>query len=92
MGDAAEHAGPGAVEASVRAAVADLAALSGVQEVYAQIAFRLARHLDLDADEGSTGIAGVSRELRAALDAIWQGVKHVRPSDALTAGLATPDR
>ena len=88
-----DAAGP--IEATIRSAVAQLEArapLSGAQATYAHLAYRLARQLDQDVDEGSTGLAGISREIRAAMDAIWKGVKVPRDSDSFAEGLATPDR
>lgn len=77
----ADERGP--VEHEVRRSVAALAVLTGTQAAYAQVAYRLARALDIDDSEGITGLSGASRELRAALVEIWKGVKVPKNSDQL---------
>lgn len=80
---------PGPIERQVRDDVAELGALSGSRRSYAEMAYRLARALDVDDDEISS-LSGASRELRGCLGEIWKGVKVERPSDQAVAGLATP--
>lgn len=80
----------GAIERQVRADVAALGPLTGARASYAQVAYRLARALDLDDGEGATGLAGAARELRAALDQVWKGERVGRPSDAQVDGLGSP--
>jgi len=82
---------PGRIEAALRAAVADLGELSGPQRAYAEVAYRLARQLDAGGvEDGSTGLAGVARELRAAVAEVWSGVKVERRSDQLVQDLGKP--
>lgn len=81
--------GRGSIERQVRADVAKLGELDGARTTYAEVAYRLARALDVDDTEGATGLAGAARELRAALDEVWKGVKHGRPSDSVVSGLGT---
>lgn len=80
---------PGPIERQVRADVGELDTLTGARRSYAQMAYRLARALDVDTDE-ITSLSGASRELRAALDEIWKGVRVERPSDRAVAGLDQP--
>lgn len=80
---------PGPIERQVRVDVGELETLTGARRSYAQMAYRLARALDVDTDE-ITSLSGASRELRAALDEIWKGVRVERPSDRAVAGMATP--
>lgn len=80
----------GPIERQVRKDVQKLGALDGARGTYAEIAYRLARALDVEVDEGATGLAGAARELRAALDAIWAGVRVARASDGLVADLGSP--
>lgn len=77
----ADASGP--VEHEVRRSVAALGILTGTQAAYSQVAYRLARALDIDDSEGITGLSGASRELRAALVEIWKGVKVPKKSDQL---------
>jgi len=82
---------PGRIEAALRTAVAELGELSGPQRAYAEVAYRLARQLDAgDVEDGSTGLAGVARELRAAVAEVWRGVKVERRSDRLVQDLGKP--
>lgn len=80
---------PGPIERQVRADIAKLGDLDGARASYAEVAYRLARALDVDDTEGATGLAGAARELRAALDEIWRGVKHARSSDSVVSGLGS---
>lgn len=80
---------PGPIERQVRTDVGELEKLTGARRSYAQMAYRLARALDVDTDE-ITSLSGASRELRAALDEIWKGVRVERPSDREVAGLDQP--
>ncbi len=81
---------PGPIEQQVRRDVGALGRLDGARAIYAQVAYRLARALDADDDEGATGLSGAARELRAALDAVWRGVKVERESDRRAANLGRP--
>ena len=81
---------PGPVEAQVRTDVHALGKLDGARASYAQVAYRLARSLDVEDGEGTVAVAGAARELRAALIEVWKGVRDVRRSDAVVAQLATP--
>lgn len=83
-------AAPGPIEESVRREVAALGRLAGARAAYAQVAYRLARSLDVEDGEGTVAVAGASRELRSALQEIWRGVSNARSSDRLVAQLATP--
>ena len=81
---------PGPIEQQVRADVAALGVLDGARGTYARVAYRLARALDAEGEDGATGLAGAAREMRAALDKIWSGVKHARPGDTAAADLGKP--
>jgi hypothetical protein len=79
---------PGPIEQQVTADIAALGTLDGGRATYARVAYRLARALDAEGE--TTGLAGASRELRAALDKIWAGVKRERASDRAAADLGSP--
>lgn len=79
----------GPIEHQVRADVAALGPLDGARASYAEVAYRLARALDLDSEEGATGLAGAARELRAALTEVWKGVQVERPGDRDIAAMGT---
>lgn len=80
---------PGPIERQVRVDVGELERLTGARRSYAQMAYRLARALDVDTDE-ITSLSGASRELRGCLDEIWKGVHVERPSDRAVAGMDKP--
>lgn len=79
----------GPIERQVREDVAELGRLTGSRRSYAEMAYRLARALDVEGDEISS-LSGSSRELRGCLAEIWKGVKVERPSDRAVAGMAEP--
>lgn len=85
-----EGSPPGPIERQVRADIAQLGPLDGAKATYAEIAYRLARALDVDDGEGATGLSGAARELRAALDAVWKGVRVAVPADRSPDSLGTP--
>lgn len=60
----------GPVEEATRLAIEGLGALAGRDAALAEAAYALAKKLDGDAGMAA---AAVSKELRAVLDAIWQG-------------------
>ena len=88
--DATQSNTGGPIERQVRANVAALPKLDGARATYAEMAYRLARALDVESEEGVTGLAGASRELREVMALIWKGVPVERASDAVVDGLDQP--
>lgn len=80
----------GPIEHQVRADIAALGPLDGARASYAEVAYRLARALDADSEEGATGLSGAARELRAALTEVWKGVRVERQGDRDIAAMGQP--
>jgi hypothetical protein len=73
--------GPGVLEATVRADVAALEDLSGVEASLAATAYVLARAIDDGAGEGGKQLPALSKELRGALEQIAAGRRGVEDPD-----------
>lgn len=71
----------GDLERTVRADVADLAELDGVEATLAQTAYVLAAAIDDGGGEGGKQLPQLAKELRATVDLIMAGRRGIEPPD-----------